>query len=271
MKVFRNFSSALLVISILFVSSAFADERLFGYSYEASVLPAEKFELEQYITNQNGKQDGDYSQWDLRTELEYGVTEKYMTALYLNLESTRSEGVTGVEDEDGTEFKGISWENVYQILNPNLDPVGLAAYLELTSDGLDYEIESKALLSKPITETLTLVLNATYEAEWERDDDKTAREGTLEFTTGASYKVSPHWALGLEARNKSAYPDGLNLSGQEFNSWSAGPNIHYGNSKFWSTLTVLPQIWGNGDGAKSGRNLVHEESLETRLLFGVFF
>src|SRR5207249_505518 len=98
----------------------------------------------------NGKEDGDYSEWNLRTEIEYGVSDRYMTAFYLNFDSIRSEGVSGVEDKNGTEFKGISWENIYQILNPNLDPLGLATYLELTSDGLDYEAEAKLLLSKQI-------------------------------------------------------------------------------------------------------------------------
>ena len=256
------------LLALLTPRIARADERLFTYSYEANVLPMGTFEFEQWVTNQNGKEDGDFSQWNFRTEIEYGVTDSYTSSLYLNWDSTRSEGVTDVEEADSAEFKGISWENVYQLLNPNIDPVGLAVYSELTSDGLDYEIETKLLVSKPIGE-FSLVANAIYEAEWEREDNQTAEEGTLEFTFGTSYKISPAWAVGIEARNKSAYPDGVNLSGQEFQTWSVGPNIHYGTPKWWATLTILPQIWGNGEGAEGNRQLVHEESLEVRLITGI--
>lgn len=252
---------------LLATTYAKADERNFTYVYETDVLAEGETEIEQWVTNQNGKEDGDYSEWNFRTELEYGVTNRYLTAVYFNLDDVRSEGVTGVEEDGGTDFKGFSWENIYQILNPHTDPVGLAAYVEYTTDGIDHELESKVLLSKPIG-SWNLAANAIYEAEWEREEGQTEEEGTLEFTAGASYKLNPHWALGVEARNKSAYPDGTNLSGQEFNSVSVGPNVHYGSPKWWATFTVLPQAWGNGDGSNGDRQLVHEESIEARLIFG---
>ena len=255
------------VILISATSNVAADERYFSYSYETSVLPEGQFEFEQWITNENGREDGDYSQWDLRSEIEYGVTDRYSSALYLNWEATRSEG-TGGEDVGDTKFKGVSWENVYQILNPNLDPVGFAVYGEVTTDGIDYELEGKLLFSKPIGKFL-LATNAIYEMEWEREDNKTEREAVLEFTAGVAYKLTPQWSVGLEARNKSAYPGGLNLSDQEFQTWSVGPNVHFGSPKWWATFTVLPQVWGNGDGSEGGRQLVHEESIEVRLLVGI--
>ncbi len=257
----------LLGAVMIFSAPAFADERYFSYSYETSVLPEGQFEFEQWVTNQNGKEDGDFSQWVLRSEIEYGVTDKYSSALYLNWEATRSEG-TGEEDSQNTEFKGISWENVYQLLNPNLDPIGMGIYGELSTDGIDYELEGKLLLSKPVGKFM-LAANAIYEAEWEREDNRTEEEATLEFTGGVAYKLSPKWSIGIEARNKSAYPGGLDLSGQEFQSWSVGPNVHYGNPKWWATFTVLPQVWGNGDGSAGSRQLVHEESIEVRLLVGI--
>lgn len=256
-------------VIVLFASIASADERLFTYSYESSVLPEGAIELEQWVTNQSGKEDGDYSEWNLRTEFEFGITEAYMTALYLNLDSVRSEGVTGVEDEDGADFNGISWENVYQLSNPKLDPIGSALYGEVSTDGLDTELEWKLLLSKEFSNNIVAAFNAVYEMEWEKEDGETEEEAGLEFTAGLAYKLSPKWAAGIEVRNKSAYPGGLDLKTQEYQTWSVGPNIHYGNPKWWFTFTVLPQVWGNGDGAQSDRNLVHEESIEFRLIAGV--
>lgn len=267
-----NFVRATAACSALILCSANAqaEQRLFTYSYETSVLPEGELEFEQWITNQNGREEGDYSQWNLRSELEYGLTKSDTVALYLNWDATRIGGLPDVEDENKTEFKGFSVENIYQILNPNLDPVGLALYGEFGSDGIDYSFEGKLLLSKSIDE-VTLVANAVYEAEFEKEDGETVKEAELEFTFGASYSINPNFSVGLEARNKSAYPDGLDLTGQEYQTWSVGPNFHYSTPKWWATLTILPQVWGNGDGAEGDRQLVHEESLETRLLIGFDF
>ena len=246
----------------LFARVAQADERLFTYVYDAAVLPEGSAEFEQWITNQSGREDGDYSAWNFRSEIEYGMTERLQTALYLNWDSVRK------NDENDTTFKGVSAEAVYQLLNPNLDPIGLALYGEYTTEGVDHELEGKLLVSKAVGEVL-LAANAIYEAEFEREDGVTEREAVLAFTAGAAWKFDPHWSVGLELRNKSAYPGGLNLSGQEFQTWSVGPNLHYGAAKWWSTLTVLPQIWGNGDGSRGNRQLEHEENVEVRLLVGV--
>lgn len=265
----------LLTAALLAYQTAAADERLFTYSYEASVLPKGSFEVEQWVTNQSGKQDGHYSVWDYRTEVEYGVTERYMTALYFNWNYTHSEGVTGVESDEGADIKGFSWENIYQIMNPNIDPVGLAVYGEFSSDFDDYELEGKILLSKPLENGLNLVFNAAYEAEWEKEDEEegvvTEHEAEVTLTSGVSYKLSPSWAAGVEARYVAAYPDGFDLQGREYQAVSVGPNLHYGAPHWWVTATVLPQIWGDGDGARGGRQLVHEEKLEFRVIFGWIF
>jgi hypothetical protein len=262
--------STFLFSNITEGSVAQADERHFGYAYEADVLPKGQWEFEQSITNQNGKEDGDYTEWNLRSEFEYGINEHLMTALYLNLDSVRSEGVTGEEDSDEATFEGVSSEWIYQLTNPQLDPVGSALYAEISTDGVDAELEGKIILSKE-TKDFLFAFNAIYEAEWDREDNRTEKEAELEFTAGVGYKFDPHWSSGIEVRNKADYPDGLNLDGQEFQSWSVGPNIHYGDQKWWANFTVLPQVWGNGDGSEGNRNLVHEEAIEFRLLFGVLF
>ncbi len=264
----RKIALALVGLLISCVSLASADERFFTYSYEANVLPEGTWEYEQWITNQNGKEQGDYSEWNLRSEFEYGLTERLTTALYLNLDSTRADGVEGEESE--TKFKGISSEWLYQLVNPNLNPVGVGLYGEVSTDGIDLELEGKLLFSQQWDEWVAAA-NLIYEAEWEKEDGETEKEAVFEQTVGLAYRITPQWSLGLEARHKAAYPDGLNLSGREFQTVSVGPNIHYGAPKWWATLTVMPQVWGDGDGAESNRNLVHEESVETRLIFGVFF
>lgn len=246
---------------------ASADERFFTYVYEADTLPEGGWELEQWVTHQNGRDDQDYAAWNFRTEIEHGITSDLTGALYLNWDSIRIDRSNG-ESESDTKFKGVSAELMYAFLSPVLDPVGLAAYLEYTTDGTDNELEAKLIASKELG-PIVLAANGVYEMEWERENQRTEEEASLQFVLGAAYKLSPQWSLGVEARNKSAYPGGLDLNGQEFQSWSVGPNVHFGSPKWWATLTVLPQVWGNGDGSRGGRNLVHEEEVEIRLIFGI--
>src|SRR5689334_24469727 len=98
--------------------TARADERFFGYVYEADVLPKGAWEFEQWITYRKGFPGGDrsYSQhlWDFREEIEYGLTERLSAAMYLNF---RSEQIVarrqGLEDASDFEFKGVSAELKY--------------------------------------------------------------------------------------------------------------------------------------------------------------
>ncbi len=263
----------ILVVSLVFGTvllgrAAYADERHFAYSYETDTLPEGDWEFEQWVTHENGKRGGDYAAWNLRTELEYGISSALQSSLYLNLESVRSEGVFDEEDSSETKFKGISSEWVYQLVSPIKHDVGLALYAEYSTDGIDHELENKILLSSEI-EDWAFALNAIYEIESEKEAGEREKEATLEFTAGAMRRIGDGWSLGVEARQKSAYPGGYDLSEQEFQSWSVGPTVHYANQKYWVSLSVLPQVWGNGEGSRGGRQLVHEEAMEVRFLIGV--
>lgn len=253
--------------------SARADERFFTYVYESDVLPKGAWEFEQWITYRKGFPEGDrnFSQhiWDFREEIEYGITEKFTAALYLNL---RQEQIVarqeGLEDDSEFSFKGISAEFKYQLLNPNKQPVGLALYFEPTYNGNEQELEYKVLLSKNLGDHWVLAANATYEQEWEHEEGETEKESVLEFTAGAAYRLTPNWSLGLEGRYHSVY-EGIGLDEHLGTGWFVGPNVHYGSSKWWATFTVLPQVAGNpSDG---GINRTEHQTFETRLIFGINF
>lgn len=264
-----------LIVSIILLSeSVFADERLFTYSYEPDVLPKSQLEFEQWITARLGKDTGDYARWDLREELEYGITDRLTTALYLNFTDVYFSPKDGVdeEEEDSFNFKGISSEWKYQLLNPYTDPIGIVLYGEISTDGgEELELEEKIIIGKYFNNKWALVMNATYEQEWEFEHGETEKEAALEFTTGVSYKITPQWAVGLELRNHREFEDGLDLSDQAHSAWFLGPNVHYGAPSWWATFTVLPQIHGNGEGASGSRQLDEHERVELRLIAGVLF
>jgi hypothetical protein len=253
--------------------SARADERFFTYVYESEVLPKGGWEFEQWVTYRKGFPEGDraFSQhlWDFREEIEYGLTERLTTALYLNFRQEQLVArETGLEDSSEFSFKGVSAEFKYQLFNPNKQPVGLALYFEPTYNGNEQELEYKILLSKNLGDHWVFAANAVYEQEWEHEEGETEKESVLEFTAGAAYRLTPNWALGLEGRYHSVY-EGLGLNDHLGTGWFVGPNVHYGSAKWWGTLTVLPQVAGHpSDG---GINHTEHQTFETRLIFGLNF
>ena len=257
----------LSIFSLFAIASAHsplhADERLFTYSYEADVLPEGGLELEQWATVRAGREGGDYTRWDFRTELEYGLTPTLTTALYLNFTDVYSSPKAGddrLSEVDEFDFTGISSEWKWQLLNPFVDSFGFLLYGEATVDSDKVELEEKLVFQKNISDW-TLVFNAIAEQEWEFEHGETEREAELAFTAGASYKLTPQWAVGLEARNVREYSDTLGWSNQSFSAWFAGPVVHYGASNWWATLTVMPQV-------TSDRVLDDRERIETRFIVG---
>lgn len=245
-----------------------ADERLFTYSYEAEVLPKKRWEFEQWFTQRYGKQSGDFARFDFREEIEYGLLDKLTTALYLNF---KSEYASHVGDSDETEnkfeFDGFSSEWKYQILNPNKEFIGLLAYFETTYSGEELELEEKIILQKNLGEKIVLVANFITEEEWKFENDDSEKEFALEFTSGASYKLNKNWSVGVEVRNHNVFPD---YETPEETAWFVGPNVHYGTSRWWATLTVLPQVGGHPD-TKDGLELEEHERIEVRLIAGINF
>jgi hypothetical protein len=113
-------------------------------------------------------------------------------------------------------------------------------------------------------------LNLVNETEWE--DNLSELEGQVEATAGIARHLGKNWTLGLEVRNVNTLPD--------YNEWESsavylGPVVSYHQEKWWAALTIMPQIWGkNYDGGGDGNatlDLVHNERVSVRLIFGIGF
>lgn len=124
-----------------------AGESPFGWIYTTDIHLKGKKEFEQWIETQRGQSKGDYTNILLRSEFEYGVTDNYQIALYLNQRYVNAyrngiDGTTGGPDVDAPNgfdpmsrykklrFDSVSMENLYRISNPYTDPVGMAVYFE---------------------------------------------------------------------------------------------------------------------------------------------
>lgn len=265
-----------LLVCGLGVAAASATERRFTYSYEPETLPKGAMEFEQWVTLRTQRTDGgavqqeNFNKWELREELEYGVTDNYTLGFYINWssESYRDTGVSPATDESEMEFGGISLENRFMVLNPADHAVGLTLYLEPTFSGEEAEIEQKIILGQRYGDW-KWVVNLTHATEWEDNLRKT--EGELDATFGVCRDIG-NWSVGLEFRNHNTWPDYEEF---EYSSFFLGPVVSYRQEKWWATLTVMPQIYGKNYNGNPDDNtslvLDGQERVNIRLLFGFSF
>ena len=247
-----------------------ATERRFTYTYEPENLPKGALEFEQWVTLRAGRDSAvgqdDYYRLQFREEIEYGVTDNYQIALYVNQEYVHYEDPTTDQTTSSYDWTGVSLENKYLVLNPANHKVGLALYLEPTYDGENFELEEKIILGQRHGDW-KWALNLTHATEWE--DDFRETEGEFETTFGVTRDLSKNWSVGLEFRNHNEIPD---YETWENTAFFLGPVVNYRRERWWATLTVLPQIYGaNFDGnpdKNTSLDLEGHERLNIRLLIG---
>jgi hypothetical protein len=265
----RFFLAGLLLAAF----SASATERFFTYTYEPETMPKGSLEYEQWVTLRAGRsatvgQDNFY-RWELRHELEYGISDNYTLSLYVNesLESFRDPQTH--EHHSNWHFDGVSLENRLMVLNPADHPVGLALYLEPRIAGDEAELEQRIILGQRHGDW-KWALNLTHATEW--SDDFKSTEGEVEVSLGLTRQLGSHWNLGLELRDHNELP--------EYRSWEntalyIGPVATYRLDKWWATLTVMPQVFGaNFNGNPGGNNWLELEGHErwnVRLILGFSF
>ena len=257
----------------LCATATFATERRFTYSYEPETMPEGAMEFEQWVTLRTQRSDEtgqeNYNKWQLRSEFEYGLTDRYTLGLYINTEATSFRDIPTGNDESDFEFGGVSLENRYMVLNPAEHAIGLTLYLEPTFSGSEAEIEEKIIIGQRYGDW-KWAINLIHATEWE--DNLHETEGEVEGTFGISRDLGKNWSLGIEVRNVSAIPE---YDKWEYTAVYAGPVVNYRRDNWWATLSVLPQVFGRNfeEEADGHRNLVldEQERVNVRLLFGTSF
>lgn len=274
-------------LAALLLASGFlvAHEEPFGYVRGAQSEPPGEWEVTQWTTARMGKESGDYLGMDMRTEIELGITRKLQMAAYLNTRYHHLRDVEGTEEEfeDRNRFglDGGSLEIKYQLLSPDNDAFGLSLYFEpgyhsirsiSGQSGNSIEFETILILQKNFfAGRLVTAFNFIVEPELERADGDWETELEMAWTTGASWRLTPHWRIGAEARLGTAFPHGR-LNSSEYLAFFLGPALHYQRNSFFGTLTVFPQVagWPDKQGT-GGLHLDEAERLEVRLKLGIEF
>lgn len=291
------FRVLLVTTTLVFASPALAGDSPFGYVYTTDTHSKGEREFEQWITHREGQSQGEFDLWQGRSEIEYGVTDRLQTALYLNYGSVnafhnRPDGTTGpgafVPDDADPDaryekrfFESISNEWIYRVLSPYKDSIGLALYIEPSWGPDKRELEGKLILQKNFLEDrLVWAANFSAAAESERFHGEWEREGELEFTTGLAYQFVPRWHAGAEYRYHCGYDGrGFSSAKRAYAASFFGPSIHYAREGWWITATFLRQLANAkaySDGAQAdiigGRFYgEHHERQELRLRIGLSF
>jgi len=297
MNPFRQSALALAMLGLSL--PALADENLFGYVRGAEVLPRGQVEAYQWFTQRSDKGAGKYRAIDSKTEVEYGVTDRFQVSAELNMLSIDTsdlliDGYLPGDKKYGLRPQGIELAAKYNFLSPAKDDFGLSGTASLEYGMLDvhsgqkkteYEFETqlqaqKFFLEGQLTWVGNIGVRAAYEKrkaianlpngfEWSTDPEM---EISTKIGTGLSYRFAPGWYGGAEVLREAEYETEVGLE-----RWSvfAGPTLHYGDKQWWATLTYFRQLRGGGEKyagqADEHLHLIEKTKNEIRVKLGYNF
>jgi hypothetical protein len=293
--------AALAAAALLFVGlsgSARAGEDYFGYVKGTEPLPKGATELELKDTARWNKQIAHYQAYDHEIELEYGFTNRFGGSFALKGQSVDTEdilidGYIPGDNNIAFKFSGLEGALKYNILSAAQDPIGLSIYFGLDYNWVDphsgqnkytlsnspglalqkYFLEGRMIWAGNIELENTIANRQAIDDLPPDFDWPTTPEVELEFTgsTGLTYRFIPNWYLGGEIQYQEERETEV---GQERWSVFAGPTLHYGGKRVWTTLTWFPQVIGGGEkyaDQGTGYHLIEKTRQEARIKIGYNF
>ena len=298
MKKSIKWSAVALSCGLALSQFAYSDEGLFGYVKGAEPLPKGALDFEQWFTWRGGKDLGSYNALDTKTELEYGITDRFaasiaMWGLGINSSGLMIDAYIPGDKKYPWRPDGVEAAVKYNYLTPALDDFGLAQYTSLSYFWYDvnsgyrknvYAFETFLLAQKYFLDgQLVWAGNLGIEAdsatrqpiqglpedfEWPLTPEM---EIAITISTGLTYRIFSNWFVGAEIFYQTEHET---VVGQERWSLQAGPTIHYAAKDWWATLTWMPQLVGGGTpfpGQTYNQQLIEKTSQEIRFKIGINF
>jgi opacity protein-like surface antigen len=231
-------------LALPLASSARADRRAYGVTYEAVTAPQGELDVETWSTfAPRGEVDGGPSSRGIREmiELEYGITDRWDVALYNMLDM-----ITAGDTESG--YAGFKVETRYRPSDRGewpLDPVLYLEVQQLFRGDARQKAEAKLILAKDLG-NVNLAANLALEEERTTEP---AWNTEVEYAAGASYAVTPAWMVGAELFGKAERGE---MGGIENRSW-AGPALSWAGGGrgalrgVWVTLAGGAGLGGAAD------------------------
>lgn len=247
-----------------------AQDRIFTYTYQSTVLNKGQRELESWNTLSTGREDF-YVRYDNRTEFEIGLGRNLQTAFYLNLSSKTSTVMDDTVKSLSTENEfGFSNEWKLKLLDPVAHAVGLALYAEVGIASNEFELEGKVILDKKIGH-LTIAFNGVYEYEfapyYKNNKLNWESEQKLDGLLAFAWSFGTRFHLTQENTFKNVLLDGELTHSALY----SGLGMSYSQDKFWLNFTVLPQVASFKGSTNATLNLNEYEKIQFRLLFSYMF
>ena len=298
MKKSIKWTAVALSCGLALSQSVHSDEGLFGYVKGAEPLPKGALDFEQWFTWRGGKDLGSYNALDTKTELEYGITDRFaasiaMWGLGINSSGLMIDAYIPGDKKYPWRPDGVEAAVKYNYLTPALDDFGLAQYTSLSYFWYDvnsgyrknvYAFETFLLAQKYFLDgQLVWAGNLGIEAdsatrqpiqglpedfEWPLTPEM---EIAITISTGLTYRIFSNWFVGAEIFYQTEHET---VVGQERWSLQAGPTIHYAAKDWWATLTWMPQLVGGGTpfpGQTYNQQLIEKTSQEIRFKIGINF
>ncbi len=225
MKKSINWSAVVLSCGLALSQSVYSDEGLFGYVKGAEPLPKGALDFEQWFTWRGGKEEGSYNALDTKTEIEYGVTDRFATSvaffgLGINSSGLMIDAYIPGDKKYPWRPAGVEAAAKYNYLTPALDDFGLAQYTSLSYFWYDvnsgfrknvYAFETFLLAQKYFLDgQLVWAGNIGIEAdsatrqpiaglpedfEWPTTPEM---EIAITISTGLTYRIFSNWFVGAE-------------------------------------------------------------------------
>lgn len=256
------------ILGFSFVSNA--QDRIFTYAYQSTVLNKGQRELEVWNTLRLGKQDY-FSRLDNRTEFEIGLGGNLQTSFYLNLTTATKTIIEGTQKSTENENE-ISFSNEWKLklMDPVANPVGLALYAEYGIGSSEYDLEGKLIIDKRMN-NLTIAGNATFEAEfipvYTNNEINWDKENKADYNLAFGYAIGHGFHLTQENNFKNVYME----KGLAHSAIYSGLGFAYIHDNFWVNFTAMPQVKSFKGETNSSLNLEEFEKIQLRLLFSYAF
>ncbi len=210
-------------------STANADRKSFGHTYEYATLPEGQTEVELWHTQMRDTWDaGSPQRFEEKLEIEHGITDHWDMAMYTIFHQTASNNAMVPSEPLGLD--AVHLETRYRIADRGELPVDTVLYLELAKDfGQSvYEIESKVIVARDF-DRVTCALNVIDELSLGHDV-MASPSNELGFALGATYELTPKVHVGAETW-------GMHGGGET--RVSVGPALALApSSKFWLVVTA---------------------------------
>lgn len=263
----------LVGLMALYSCASMAGENQWLYAKGTDTRPQGSFEFKLRDTIKVGKNSGDYVAHDIRSEIEYGITDSLTVSAGLmyadhnySLNNSENDPMFSTQGGAGerfnkSQFAGYEVALKYNILSPYKDFMGLSVGLAYEHkdvyrlDGADIDqdaIVTTLYFQKDfLDDTLIFVVNPKAEFERRKSPGVLEEEISLELMAAVSYRFMPRWTVGLEYRTQSDYlsvqengefEDGVQRSSFDLTDFRLGDRFQSGQY-IGPTMHYATQRW----------------------------